>query len=184
VLGELRAAWDGLADPAEFAGMLAQSGLSRAELFALLGGSRAVRVDRGGLEVALRSLALSRAPIVLSVANAGARLTCTGPLVRVGGFSGDLRVEGARFTSHLAIAPAAGTIWVTRYPTQDGRVTAIEFCDRSGDGALAVFPAAGQDTVAWRRLLEAVTVDHRTRAGLACPVSESEIVGPCARRTP
>jgi putative heme degradation protein len=37
VLGELRAAWDALADPAEFAGMLAQSGLSRAELFALLG---------------------------------------------------------------------------------------------------------------------------------------------------
>jgi putative heme degradation protein len=153
-LADLRRVWDSMTDVAELSEVLEFFDLTRADVFRLVGGSRARKLPLGEIARILRDAAGAELPLVLTVANAVVRHTCIGPLSNVDGSSHSLVASSSHFRARLHLDPKSVSAWLVRYSTAEGAVSGVEICDAAGDGVASMFAKDARENPRWKQILE------------------------------
>ena len=128
----LRTAWENLKDTHDFFPMLRKYKVGREQCFRKVGADLAYRV---GNDAARRVLDMARdedCEIMVFVGNRGCIQIHTGPVRKLVEHRPWYNVLDPKFNLHLREDRIART-WVTRKPTEDGVVTAVEVFDDTGE---------------------------------------------------
>lgn len=128
----LRQAWENLQDTHDFFPMLRKFKVGREQCFRKVGSDLAYRV---GNDAARRVLELARdreCEIMVFVGNRGCIQIHTGPVNKLLAQGPWFNVIDPKFNLHLK-EDRIGRTWVTRKPTSDGIVTAVEVFDDSNE---------------------------------------------------
>lgn len=133
-----RLAWENLKDTHDFFPMLRKYGVGREQAFRRIGSDFAYRV---GNDAARNILELARdrqCEIMVFVGNRGCIQIHSGPVVKLVEHGPWYNVLDPKFNLHLNEDGIAAA-WVTRKPTVDGHVTALEIFDENGEAIVTFF---------------------------------------------
>lgn len=133
-----RMAWENLKDTHDFFPMLRKYGVGREQAFRRIGNDFAYRV---GNDAARRVLDLARdraCEIMVFVGNRGCIQIHSGPVAKLVEHGTWYNVLDPMFNLHLREDAIAG-VWVTKKPTVDGHVTAVEVFDDAGEAIVTFF---------------------------------------------
>ncbi|HAD87375.1 MAG TPA: hemin-degrading factor [Rhodospirillaceae bacterium] len=154
----LRSAWENLQDTHDFFPMLRKYKVGREQCFRKVGADLAYRV---GNDAARRVLDMARdedCEIMVFVGNRGCIQIHTGPVRKLVEHGPWYNVLDPKFNLHLREDRIART-WVTRKPTSDGVVTALEVFDDEGE-LIATFFGKRKPGIPeldlWRKIVSAV----------------------------
>ncbi len=135
-----RAAWDAMADPHEFFGLLRRFGISRIEAMRLARADQAHKLPGDAYRALLQDVVASGLPIMAFIGNAGQIQIHTGPISEL---ESDAQTLLA-LSPDLALSLKTGLIaetWAVRKPSPDGTVTSIELYDAAGENIAMFFGA-------------------------------------------
>ena len=157
------AAWAGMKDTHEFFPLLRRFGLQRLQAMRLAGPRFATEVGAEAVEKAFAAAAAQALPIMVFVGSRGVIQIHTGPVVNLKAMGPWFNVLDPEFNLHLR-ADRVASAWVTRKPTEDGVVTALELFDAEGETIALIFGArkpGKPELAAWRDLAESLVPADR-----------------------
>lgn len=158
------AAWAGMKDTHEFFPLLRKFGVQRLQAMRLAGPRFATEVGPDAVEKAFTAAATQGLPIMVFVGSGGVIQIHTGPVANLRTMGPWFNVLDPDFNLHLR-ADRVASAWVTRKPTEDGIVTALELFDEAGETIALIFGArkpGKPELAAWRDLAESLA--HTDRA--------------------
>jgi putative hemin transport protein len=151
-----RAAWEGLQDTHDFFPLLRKYKISREQAFRNVGTNLALEVENGAARKILELSRETNCEIMVFVGNRGCIQIHTGQVKKLVEHGRWYNVLDPKFNLHLSEADIAHS-WVTRKPTEDGIVTAVEIFDVRGDAIVTFFGKRkpGQPELKlWREIVE------------------------------
>ena len=131
-------AWRSLKDTHDFFPMLKKFKLTREQSFRLIGNEFAYRVANDSPRRVLSLAAENKCEIMVFVGNVGCIQIFTGAVNKLVEYQGWYNVLDSKFNLHLSEKDIVNT-WVTKKPTVDGIVTALEVFDKEGNTILTLF---------------------------------------------
>ncbi|WP_025897980.1 hemin-degrading factor [Sneathiella glossodoripedis] len=127
-----RNAWENLKDTHDFFPMLRKFGVGREQGFRKIGEDFAKQVGTNAARTVLEKARDYNCEIMVFVGNRGCIQIHTGPVKKLVEFDNWFNVLDPMFNLHLDESKIASS-WVTRKPTEDGIVTALEVFDAEGE---------------------------------------------------
>lgn len=127
-----RAAWEGLQDTHAFYPMLRKFKVGREQAFANIGKDFAYEVDNNAARDVLNLVRDREVEMMVFVGNRACIQIHTGPVKKLLEHDVWYNVMDPQFNLHLQENQITRT-WVTRKPTEDGIVTALEIFDKDGN---------------------------------------------------
>ena len=129
---EFRAAWEGLKDTHDFFPMLRKFKVGREQALTHIGSDFAYQVENDSARRVLDSVRDKQCEMMVFVGNRGCIQIHTGPVEKLVEYGPWYNVLDPMFNLHLREDHIART-WVTKKPTEDGTVTALEIFDGEGE---------------------------------------------------
>lgn len=129
---EFRAAWEGLKDTHDFFPMLRKFKVGREQALTHIGSDFAYQVENDSARRVLDSVRDKQCEMMVFVGNRGCIQIHTGPVEKLVEYGPWYNVLDPMFNLHLREDHIART-WVTKKPTEDGTVTALEVFDGEGE---------------------------------------------------
>lgn len=157
------AAWAAMKDTHEFFPLLRKYGVQRLQAMRLAGPRFAAEVGADAVEKAFAAAAAQQLPIMVFVGSRGVIQIHTGPVGTLKTMGSWFNVLDPDFNLHLR-ADRVASAWVTRKPTDDGVVTALELFDAHGETIALIFGArkpGKPELSAWRDLAESLVRTDR-----------------------
>ena len=133
-----RTSWRNLKDTHDFFPMLRKFNLDRQQAFRRIGNEFAYQVKNTSSKIMLELAAEKNCEIMVFVANQGCIQIHTGPVVKLAEMGPWYNVLDPNFNLHLNTDGIAWS-WVTKKPTVDGIVTALEVFDQKGELVVTFF---------------------------------------------
>lgn len=133
-----RAAWEGLQDTHDFFLMLRKFRTGREQAFRNIGKDFAYEVGIDAARLAIEKASDTGCEIMVFVGNRGCIQIHTGAVKKLMDFGSWFNIMDPDFTLHLDES-AISRCWVTRKPTVDGIVTAVEIFDADGEIIATLF---------------------------------------------
>ncbi|MDT8399508.1 MAG: ChuX/HutX family heme-like substrate-binding protein [Pseudomonadales bacterium] len=133
-----REAWKNLQDTHDFFPLLKKFTLGREQSFRLIGADFACRVDKLAVRQVLEAARDAECPIMVFVGNRGCIQIHSGPVHKLVEHGPWYNVLDPLFNLHLRDDKVVSS-WVTRKPTVDGIVTALELFDAGGEVIATLF---------------------------------------------
>ncbi len=133
-----RESWENLKDTHDFFPLLKKFNLERQQAFKNIGPDFAYKVDNLSSKIMLELASEKNCEIMVFVANKGCIQIHTGPVEKLAEFGSWYNVLDPTFNLHLNTDGIACS-WVTKKPTVDGIVTALEVFDENGDLIVTFF---------------------------------------------
>lgn len=127
-----RIAWENLKDTHDFFPMLRKFKVGRVQAFEKIGSDFAYKVNNDATRKILDLAGEKQCEIMVFVGNRGCLQIHTGEIKKLKEFGPWYNVLDPDFNLHLR-EDAIGETWVTKKPTEDGIVTALEVFDKNGD---------------------------------------------------
>ena len=127
-----RMAWKNLKDTHDFKPMLRQFGLRREQALEGIGQDFAYQVRNDSARRTLERVRDRQCEMMVFVGNRGCIQIHTGPVRKLVEHGPWFNVLDPKFSLHLREDRIART-WVTKKPTEDGMVTALEIFDKDGE---------------------------------------------------
>lgn len=127
-----RAAWEGLQDTHAFYPMLRKFKVGREQAFAKIGQDFAYEVENSAAREVLDLVRDREIEMMVFVGNRGCIQIHTGPVKKLLEHNDWYNVMDPQFNLHLQESQITRT-WVTRKPTEDGIVTALEIFDKDSN---------------------------------------------------
>lgn len=158
-LDKFRNAWVNLKDTHDFFPMLRKLGLAREQAFRLIGNDYAYPVDNDASRRVLEMARDDSCEIMVFVGNRGCIQIHTGPVNKLVEHGPWYNVLDPMFNLHLCEDHIAST-WVTRKPTVDGDVTAVEVFNQDGEAIVTFFgkrKPGDAELEAWRNIVARLT---------------------------
>jgi len=153
-----RAAWAGLRDTHDFYPMIKRFKVTRTQACRLVGTAFAERLAPTAYREVFTRAAASELPIMVFVGNPGCIQIHTGAIRKLFDASGWYNIMDPGFNLHLREGGVAEA-WLTRKPTADGTVTAVELFDAAGRDIALIFGKRKPgipELAAWRDLAESL----------------------------
>ena len=150
-----RAAWQGLQDSHDFLPLLRKFQVGREQSFRNIGSDFALRVDNAAIAHVLEMVCERHCEIMIFVGNRGCIQIHTGPIESCSQSAGWFNVNDPLFNLHLNTETIVSS-WITRKPTSDGIVTALELFNSEGDAIATLFgkrKPGEQELPLWREIL-------------------------------
>ena len=135
---EFRKAWEGLKDTHDFFPMLRRFKLDRYDALRNIGADFALEIETSAVRTALEAARDRKCEIMVFVGNPGAIQIHTGTVNKLVESGNWYNVLDPRFNLHIDLT-LIDSAWITRKPTVDGIVTAIEFLDADKELVLTYF---------------------------------------------
>lgn len=135
---EFRKAWEGLKDTHEFFGMLRKFKAGRVQAFKKIGTDFAYQVGNDAARKTLQLASDNACEIMVFVGNRGCIQIHTGKVKKLLEHGPWYNVLDPMFNLHLREDKIASS-WVTKKPTTDGIVTALELFDEEGEIIATLF---------------------------------------------
>lgn len=157
------AAWAAMQDTHEFFPLLRKFGIQRLQAMRLAGPRFATEVGADAIERCFAAAAAQELPIMVFVGSRGVIQIHTGPVANLKVMGPWFNVLDPDFNLHLR-ADRVASAWVTRKPTADGVVTALELFDADGETIALIFGArkpGKPELPAWRDLAESLAPRDR-----------------------
>lgn len=159
----LRMAWEAMRDTHEFFPMLKKFKVGRLQALRRIGDDFARSVPATALRATLNEAAVRACPIMVFVGNRGCIQIHSGTVQRLVEHGPWYNVLDPMFNLHVREDRIAES-WVTRKPTEDGVVTALELFDDAGELIVTLFgkrkPGIPELTE-WREIIAALpTAGH------------------------
>ena len=161
----LRAAWEGLQDTHDFHFMLRRFQVGREQAFARIGADLAYQVGNNSVRSALEAARDSACEIMAFVGNRGCIQIHSGPVHKLVEYGEWYNVLDPLFNLHLR-SPDIARCWVSKKPTVDGQVSALEVFSASGELIITLFGKRKPgipELPAWRAIVDSIpplTTDH------------------------
>ncbi|MBC3787197.1 hemin-degrading factor [Spirosoma utsteinense] len=133
-----QAGWLAMQDTHEFFGLLRQYGVGRQQGLRLAPEGHARLLSLDVLKQVFATAADRDVSIMVFVSNAGCIQIHTGPVKKLVQMGPWYNVLDPAFNLHLN-ETLVGQVWLTKKPTADGLVTALELFDRNGQNVALVF---------------------------------------------
>lgn len=133
-----QAGWLAMQDTHEFFGLLRQYGVGRQQGLRLAPEGHAQRLSMDILKQVFTAAADRNVSIMVFVSNAGCIQIHTGPVKKLVQMGPWYNVLDPAFNLHLN-ETLVDQFWLTKKPTADGLVTALELFDRNGQNVALVF---------------------------------------------
>ncbi len=133
-----RASWEALKDTHAFFPMLKKFGVGREQGFRKIGEDFAYEVPLSSVRDVMESARDSGCEIMVFVGNRGCIQIHTGTVKKLVDFDNWFNVLDPMFNLHLNEDDIARA-WVTKKPTEDGLVTAVELFDKGGEIITTLF---------------------------------------------
>jgi putative hemin transport protein len=127
-----RTAWENLKDTHDFHPMLRKFKVGRQQAFAKIGQDFAFEVENNAARQVLELVRDKDCEMMVFVGNRGCIQIHTGPLKKLVEHGQWYNVLDPLFNLHLREDQIAHT-WITKKPTEDGIVTALEIFDKDGE---------------------------------------------------
>lgn len=157
-----RAAWEALKDTHDFYPMLRKFKVGREQAFAKIGQDFAYEVSNNAAREVLNLVRDYKSEMMVFVGNRGCIQIHTGPVKKLLEHGAWYNVMDPQFNLHLNEEQIA-RIWVTKKPTEDGIVTALEIFNKDGEIIATFFgkrkPGIPELT-AWREIIAKVPAKH------------------------
>ncbi len=153
-----RRGWEGLQDSHDFFPLLRKFQVGREQGFRNIGSDFALRVDNTATARTLEMVCERHCEIMIFVGNRGCIQIHTGPIKKLSQSSGWFNVLDPLFNLHLNTENIASS-WVTRKPTSEGIVTALELFNAEGESIATLFgkrKPGDQELSQWRDILSAL----------------------------
>lgn len=154
----LRTAWENLKDTHDFFMMLRKFKAGRLQALRLVGGELAYEVKKDSLRKTLDLARDKACEIMVFVGNSGIIQIHTGPVNKLLEHETWYNVMDPLFNLHADESKIAA-IWVTKKPTEDGIVTAVEVFDAQNELIVTFFgkrkPGIPELTL-WREIVDAL----------------------------
>ena len=151
-----RMAWKSLKDTHDFKPMLRRFGVRREQALEGIGQEFAYQVSNDSVRRTLEQARDRQCEIMVFVGNRGCIQIHTGLVSRLAGHGSWYNVLDPKFSLHLREDRIARS-WVTRKPTEDGMVTALEIFDKEGELIVLFFgrrkPGIPEQEL-WRQIIE------------------------------
>lgn len=157
------AAWADMKDTHEFFPLLRKFGVQRLQAMRMAEGRFTTEVAADAVERAFAAAAPQDLPIMVFVGSRGVIQIHTGTVRTLKTMGPWFNVLDPDFNLHLR-ADRVATAWVTRKPTEDGVVTALELFDDQGETIALVFgerKPGKPELAAWRDLAESLVRTDR-----------------------
>ncbi len=157
------AAWADMKDTHEFFPLLRKFGVQRLQAMRMAEGRFTTEVAADAVERAFTAAAAQDLPIMVFVGSRGVIQIHTGTVRTLKTMGPWFNVLDPDFNLHLR-ADRVATAWVTRKPTEDGVVTALELFDAQGETIALVFgerKPGKPELAAWRDLAESLVRTDR-----------------------
>jgi putative hemin transport protein len=151
----LRTAWENMKDVHEFFPMLRKFGVGREQAFQNVGADFALEISNDAGIRAIELASEKECEIMVFVGNRGCIQIHTGPTKKVVDFNNWFNVLDPKFNLHLNVDAISRT-WVTRKPTADGIITAVELFDADGEIIATLFGKRKQgdaELELWREIV-------------------------------
>lgn len=152
----LRTAWENLNDVHSFFPMLRKFKVGREQAFRNIGSDFAYEVNIGAARKVLELARDKSCEIMVFVGNKGCIQIHTGPVTKLVEHGPWYNVLDAKFNLHLN-EDHITRIWVTKKPTDDGHITALEVFDNKGESIATFFgkrkPGEAELTL-WREIID------------------------------
>lgn len=129
---KLRKAWENLKDTHDFLPMLREFKVGQEQAFRKIGRDFAYRVENDSARRILELVRDKQCEMMVFVGNRGCIQIHTGPVKRLVEYGSWYNVLDPVFNLHLREDRIART-WVTKKPTEDGIVTALEIFDKTSE---------------------------------------------------
>ena len=136
--GEFRLAWENLKDTHDFFPMIKKFKVERQQAFRKIGKDFAYLVSNDSARKMLEMARDKDCHIMVFVGNRGCIQIHTGPVKKLVQSGDWYNVLDPEFNLHLKETEIS-TSWVTKKPTVDGHVTALELFDKNGDIIVTFF---------------------------------------------
>lgn len=130
--------WSNLKDTHDFFPLLMKFKVGREQAHRLVGKEFAYKVPNNSLRAVLEMARDEECPIMVFVGNRGCIQIHTGPVKKLVEHGPWYNVLDPKFNLH-AREDAIETTWVTKKPTVDGTVTAVEVFDKQGELIVTFF---------------------------------------------
>ncbi|MFV1921712.1 MAG: hemin-degrading factor [Methylotenera sp.] len=153
-----RSAWEALQDTHDFYPMLRKFKVGREQAFAKIGSDFAYEVDNSAARQVLTLVRDRKAEMMVFVGNHGCIQIHTGPVNKLLEHGTWFNVMDPAFNLHLQETEIART-WVTKKPTADGIVTALEIFDKNGELIATFFGKRKpgiQELSLWREIIQEI----------------------------
>lgn len=150
-----RSAWENLKDTHDFHPMLRKFKVGREQAFSKIGADFAYEVDCTAARKVLTLVRDRQAEMMVFVGNHGCIQIHTGPVSKLLEHGTWFNVMDPNFNLHLQEQDIA-RIWVTKKPTVDGIVTALEIFDKQGEIMATFFgkrKPGMPELTAWRDII-------------------------------
>ena len=155
---EFRATWENLKDTHDFFPMLRKFKVGREQAFARIGSDFAYQVENDSARRVLDLVRDKQCEMMVFVGNRGCIQIHTGPVEKLVEYGPWYNVLDPMFNLHLREDHIAHT-WVTKKPTEDGIVTALEIFDGEGE-LIATFFGKRKPGIPelelWREIIEEI----------------------------
>lgn len=161
-----RKAWEELKNTHDFFPMLKRFKVERHQALRHIGDDFARQIGTNAVRRALEAARDRECEIMVFVGNPGGIQIHTGPVKKLVETGNWYNVLDPIFNLHIDLT-LIDTAWVTRKPTVDGTVTALEFLDREGELVLTFFGKRKPgipELPLWREIVEEVEQEERRRA--------------------
>lgn len=155
-----QAGWLAMQDTHEFFGLLRQYGVGRQQGLRLAPSGHAQLLSMEALKQVFATVAERGVSIMVFVSNAGCIQIHTGPVKKLVQMGPWYNVLDPAFNLHLN-ETLVDQVWLTKKPTADGIVTALELFDKEGKNLALVFgerKPGKPELESWRTVIEEVAV--------------------------
>jgi len=153
-----RAAWQGLKDTHDFHPMLRKFKVGRKQALQNVGSDWAMEVENDAARRVLEAARARQCDIMVFVGNRGCIQIHTGPVRKLVQHGPWFNVLDPQFNLHLNETTIAQS-WVTRKPTVDGVITAVEVFDAGGDLIVTFFgkrKPGVPELALWREIVDEI----------------------------
>ncbi len=161
-----RTAWEAMQDTHEFLSLLRKFKVGREQGFRNIGSDFALQVDNDATSRVLEMVRDRHCEIMVFVGNRGCIQIHTGPVGKLNHSAGWFNVLDPMFNLHLNTENIASS-WVTRKPTSDGIVSALELFNSQGESIATLFgkrKPGEPELPLWQEILAALPACSVTHA--------------------
>jgi putative hemin transport protein len=153
-----RSAWENLKDTHDFFPMLRKFKVGRVQALRKIGTDFAAELDNSAARLVLDRARDSECEIMVFVGNKGCIQIHTGPVKKLVEAGGWYNVLDPKFNLHLDESGISHS-WVTKKPTVDGVVTAVEVFDKTNELIVTFFGKRKPGTpelTEWQQIVESL----------------------------
>ncbi|WP_169567504.1 hemin-degrading factor [Sneathiella limimaris] len=155
----LRTSWENMKDTHDFFGMLRKYKVGREQAFRKIGTDLAYEVDTDAVRKVVEMAREKECEIMIFVGNRGCIQIFTGAVNKLVDYGTWFNIMDPKYTMHLNEAEIT-RCWVTKKPTVDGDVTALEVFDKDGNIIATFFgkrKPGEKELDTWREIIAALS---------------------------